>query len=199
MGLRNTLEPDPDNTGVGSFLQPSGFLHLTSRRELLCFRHPRNEGSVCKQPQSSPAIQRQSRISAAYSRHWHFACALSASPRAQGQEQSAPPRGRAGNKLADYRRGPAKASSRHHHRHRPRRSAGQLSSRIRHGRHADGEHSRMRRFGDSRHSRSAQRPGLAPALRRGEKRRLGRRRLRARGLLRRLPDSRLSPRSGHRT
>jgi hypothetical protein len=38
VGLRNTLEPDPDNTGVGSFLQPSGILHhLPLRRKLLCF------------------------------------------------------------------------------------------------------------------------------------------------------------------
>ncbi len=64
MGLRNTLEPDPDNTGVGSFLQPSGFLPiLTSRRKLLCFRQHRNEGSVCKQPPLSPGSLRPSHLS----------------------------------------------------------------------------------------------------------------------------------------
>ena len=48
-------------------------------------------------------------------------------------------------------------------------------------------------------ARSAQRSGRAPALRRGEERRLHRRGLRAGGLLRRLRDSRLPHRSGHGT
>ncbi|SPE17369.1 hypothetical protein SBA5_10055 [Candidatus Sulfotelmatomonas gaucii] len=60
MGLRNTLEPDPDNTGVGSFLRPSGILpHLTSLRKLLCFRQHRNEGSLCTQALSFLETQSQ--------------------------------------------------------------------------------------------------------------------------------------------
>jgi len=36
VGLRNTLEPDPDNTGVGSF-QGLSALFLESQREFSCF------------------------------------------------------------------------------------------------------------------------------------------------------------------
>jgi hypothetical protein len=36
VGLRNTLEPDPDNTGVGSFLGLLAFF-LESRHEFSCF------------------------------------------------------------------------------------------------------------------------------------------------------------------
>ena len=36
-GLRNTLEPDPDNTGVGSFRAERQFFH-PSQLKLLCFR-----------------------------------------------------------------------------------------------------------------------------------------------------------------
>jgi hypothetical protein len=36
VGLRNTLEPDPDNTGVGSFRGHKAFF-LDSQREFSCF------------------------------------------------------------------------------------------------------------------------------------------------------------------
>src|SRR5208337_5224380 len=36
VGLRNTLEPDPDNTGVGSFRSRTAFF-LESQREFSCF------------------------------------------------------------------------------------------------------------------------------------------------------------------
>jgi hypothetical protein len=36
VGLRNTLEPDPDNTGVGSFRGQAAFF-LESQREFSCF------------------------------------------------------------------------------------------------------------------------------------------------------------------
>jgi hypothetical protein len=37
VGLRNTLEPDPDNAGVGSFRSHPAFLN--SRAEFSCFVH----------------------------------------------------------------------------------------------------------------------------------------------------------------
>jgi iron complex outermembrane recepter protein len=44
VGLRNTLEPDPDNTGVGSFLRPSGILpHFAAQASL--FREYQGQGS----------------------------------------------------------------------------------------------------------------------------------------------------------
>jgi hypothetical protein len=36
VGLRDTLEPDPDNTGVGSFPIQAAFI-LESQREFSCF------------------------------------------------------------------------------------------------------------------------------------------------------------------
>ena len=36
VGLRDTLEPDPDNTGVGSFRSQAAFF-LDSQREFSCF------------------------------------------------------------------------------------------------------------------------------------------------------------------
>ena len=36
VGLRNTLEPDPDNTGVGSFRSQAAYF-LESQREFSCF------------------------------------------------------------------------------------------------------------------------------------------------------------------
>jgi hypothetical protein len=43
VGLRNTLEPDPDNTGVGSFPGLSAFF-LESQREFSCFRQVETRG-----------------------------------------------------------------------------------------------------------------------------------------------------------
>jgi hypothetical protein len=46
VGLRNTLEPDPDNAGVGSFpIQMAFFLDLL--REFSCFMNFKNKGSSC--------------------------------------------------------------------------------------------------------------------------------------------------------
>ena len=46
VGLRDTLEPDPDNTGVGSFpIQAAVFLE--SEREFSCFMKFRNQGIPC--------------------------------------------------------------------------------------------------------------------------------------------------------
>jgi hypothetical protein len=46
VGLRNTLEPDPDNAGVGSFpIQMAFFLDL--QREFSCFLNFQNKGSSC--------------------------------------------------------------------------------------------------------------------------------------------------------
>ena len=101
--------------------------------------------------------------------------------------------------FADPGASAAKARACHHHRRRPRRNRRQLSSPIRHRGHARWSAAPGNAaFGHRRHPRPAQRPGLPPAFRRGQERCLGRRRLRARGLLRRLPDSRFSPRSRHR-
>jgi hypothetical protein len=36
VGLRNTLEPDPDNTGVGSFRSRTAYF-LDTQREFSCF------------------------------------------------------------------------------------------------------------------------------------------------------------------
>jgi hypothetical protein len=43
VGLRNTLEPDPDNTGVGSFGSEAVFL-FESWRELSCFIRLKTRG-----------------------------------------------------------------------------------------------------------------------------------------------------------
>ena len=48
-GLRNTLEPDPDNTGVGSFRSHPAFLEISTSGALVSVRSKR---SVC--PQFSP-------------------------------------------------------------------------------------------------------------------------------------------------
>jgi hypothetical protein len=56
VGLRNTLEPDPDNAGVGSFpIQMALFLDL--QREFSCFMNFKNKGSSCSVflPQARPA------------------------------------------------------------------------------------------------------------------------------------------------
>jgi hypothetical protein len=56
VGLRNTLEPDPDNAGVGSFpIQMAFFLDLL--REFSCFMNFKNKGSSCSVllPQLRPA------------------------------------------------------------------------------------------------------------------------------------------------
>jgi hypothetical protein len=46
VGLRNTLEPDPDNAGVGSFpIQVAFFLDL--QREFSCFMKFKHKGSSC--------------------------------------------------------------------------------------------------------------------------------------------------------
>jgi hypothetical protein len=44
VGLRDTLEPDPDNTGVGSFRSLSAFF-LESHRERSCFSEFDTRGS----------------------------------------------------------------------------------------------------------------------------------------------------------
>jgi hypothetical protein len=57
VGLRNTLEPDPDNAGVGSFpIQMAFFLDL--QREFSCFMNFKNKGSSCSVllPQLRPAL-----------------------------------------------------------------------------------------------------------------------------------------------
>jgi hypothetical protein len=46
VGLRNTLEPDPDNTGVGSFRGQAAFF-LESQREFSCFMEVGNKGISC--------------------------------------------------------------------------------------------------------------------------------------------------------
>jgi hypothetical protein len=47
VGLRNTLEPDPDNTGVGSFRdRKSSFLEL---QRIPGFKHVGNKESPCSQ------------------------------------------------------------------------------------------------------------------------------------------------------
>jgi hypothetical protein len=43
VGLRDTLEPDPDNTGVGSFLSPAAFF-LELQREFSCFMQMETRG-----------------------------------------------------------------------------------------------------------------------------------------------------------
>ena len=126
-------------------------------------------------------------------------CCLAVSLRARAQSPDQAPPQHACNRVQAYA-GPAEAAARHDHRSRPWRSEGRLSARDRHRRHAGRRNppagAALRHGG---HARPAQRPGLAPALRRGEERRLHRRGLCAGGLLRRLRDSRLSHRSGHRT
>jgi hypothetical protein len=57
VGLRNTLEPDPDNAGVGSFpIQVAFFLDL--QREFSCFMNFKDKGSSCSVllPQVQPAL-----------------------------------------------------------------------------------------------------------------------------------------------
>jgi hypothetical protein len=44
VGLRNTLEPDPDNTGVGSFRGLRAFF-LDVQREFLCFMKLETRGT----------------------------------------------------------------------------------------------------------------------------------------------------------
>jgi hypothetical protein len=46
VGLRDTLEPDPGNTGVGSF-RSQAFFFLDSQRESSCFMEFKNKGSLC--------------------------------------------------------------------------------------------------------------------------------------------------------
>jgi hypothetical protein len=46
VGLRNTLEPDPDNTGVGSF-RSQAFFFLDSQHEFSCFIDFKNKGNSC--------------------------------------------------------------------------------------------------------------------------------------------------------
>jgi hypothetical protein len=43
LGLRNTLEPDPDNTGVGSFPDLKAFF-LESQQEFSCFKRFETRG-----------------------------------------------------------------------------------------------------------------------------------------------------------
>ena len=43
VGLRNTLEPDPDNTGVGSFRSRTTYF-LDSQREFSCFKEFETRG-----------------------------------------------------------------------------------------------------------------------------------------------------------
>jgi len=47
VGLRNTLEPDPDNTGVGSFPNRTAF-YLDSQREFSCFMDLEARGVYAK-------------------------------------------------------------------------------------------------------------------------------------------------------
>ena len=47
VGLRNTLEPDPDNTGVGSFRSRAAFF-LDSQREFSCFIHLGTRGAYAR-------------------------------------------------------------------------------------------------------------------------------------------------------
>ena len=56
VGLRNTLEPDPDNTGVGSFRSRTAFF-LEPQREFSCFIQFGNKGKPCLKlhPQKPPA------------------------------------------------------------------------------------------------------------------------------------------------
>jgi hypothetical protein len=53
VGLRNTLEPDPDNTGVGSFGSEAAFL-FESWREFLLFHSVGNKRSPCSKPHPGP-------------------------------------------------------------------------------------------------------------------------------------------------
>jgi hypothetical protein len=46
VGLRDTLEPDPDNTGVGSF-RSQAFFFLDSQHECSCFMNFKNKGNSC--------------------------------------------------------------------------------------------------------------------------------------------------------
>jgi hypothetical protein len=46
VGLRDTLEPDPGNTGVGSF-RSQAFFFLDSQRESSCFMDFKNKGNSC--------------------------------------------------------------------------------------------------------------------------------------------------------
>jgi hypothetical protein len=71
VGLRNTLEPDPDNTGVGSFRGLTAFF-LDSQREFSCFRLLKTRGVYvlfrcgCFGKQSfSLILERQARVCSA--------------------------------------------------------------------------------------------------------------------------------------
>ena len=202
MGLRNTLEPDPDNTGVGSFRSRAA-VFLTAQLWAPLFHAVLKQGESM---QAAAVIASHSSSSFRRIGSWLASVFLlvllscRAFGRANRAADAAKPCAGSANHRAKSRSGAAKTRSRHHHRHRPRRSGRQLSSRIRHRGHARWRRAveRSATLGHRRHARPAQRPGLAPALRRGQERRLRRRRLRARGLLRRLPDSRLSYRSRHR-
>jgi hypothetical protein len=46
VGLRDTLEPDPDNTGVGSFRSQAA-IFLETQREFSCFMKFKDKGNSC--------------------------------------------------------------------------------------------------------------------------------------------------------
>jgi len=80
VGLRDTLEPDPDNAGVGSFRSRTAFF-LDYQRESSCFIQFRNKGKPCLklQPPAPPGkalnIQSASQVYCASGQRSAFAWA----------------------------------------------------------------------------------------------------------------------------